>query len=496
MLKHIGSVTAAATLVIAVCLAGPALAQAPLGLSIDPHEGFPGDVVEGMVNTDDVAASCVTDLAEFQARFNDLTFNVLAFFAPDPLWLRFFPADVTDILTTIETHDQLAYTLTLLVVVGIAANEGGAAEDALPQTFVMTFADIFTQEPVGEMGNFDPDTGLGSVVVPDVDPGLWAVAATCVGPSFDRDTLEAGIRSSGAFLEQIGAPAVSPIDQEFLDWAQGFLGTDTTGFDLLLELLTAIGPDLLEPIVVPDALGIQLFTVLAHLGHFQCYRAHPAVGVCAGTAGSTIPEQLPVTLADQFGVYSGTAHRPVDLCAPADKNGEDAEAPSSLDFLTSYKLSVPGPVVHIPGVQVVNQFGTITLDLLQPDALLVPTAVSLTCSPPAPGESFLNDFTCYSVQVGKTQGKGAPKPGSVLVTTAFEGPVAITPGNPQHLCVPASKNGGPVIASSPEDLLCYDVKSGVGPGPAPIVSIANQFGQETRSIGQRRELCVPSDKIE
>ena len=129
------------------------------------HAGAPGRSVNGQVNVADVAASCVTDLAEFQARFNDLTNNVLAFSAPDPLWLRFFPADVTDILTTIETHDQLAYTLTLLVALGIAGNQGGAAEAALPQTFVMTFADLATQEPVGELGHFDPVTGVGSVVV-------------------------------------------------------------------------------------------------------------------------------------------------------------------------------------------------------------------------------------------------------------------------------------------------------------------------------------------
>jgi hypothetical protein len=121
----------------------------------------------------------------------------------------------------------------------------------------------------------------------------------------------------------------------------------------------------------------------------------------------------------------------------------------------------------------------------------VPSAASLE-GPPAPGQSFLNDFTCYSVQVGKTKGKGAPAPGSVLVQTAFE-TVEVEPGNPQHLCVPASKNGGPVIASAPEDLLCYDVKSGNDLKPAPEVFVANQFGQEVQRIGQRRELCVPTD---
>jgi hypothetical protein len=81
-----------------------------------------------------VAASCVTDLTEFQARFNALTFDTLAFNATAPLWPEFFPPDTMDLLTTIQTHDQLAYTLTLLVSLGVATNQGGAAEAALPQT--------------------------------------------------------------------------------------------------------------------------------------------------------------------------------------------------------------------------------------------------------------------------------------------------------------------------------------------------------------------------
>jgi hypothetical protein len=151
-----------------------------------------------------------------------------------------------DILTTVETHDQLAYTLTLLVTFGIAINQGGAADLAFPQTFAMTFADIATQQPVGELGSFDPATGVGSVVTPDITCGFWAVAAACVGPNFDRDALEAGIRSSGDFLEQIGAPAVSPISPEFEAFAQTFLGSMNTGFDLLIEFATAVGPTLVR----------------------------------------------------------------------------------------------------------------------------------------------------------------------------------------------------------------------------------------------------------
>jgi hypothetical protein len=468
MLKRIWSVTAAAALVTAVCLAGPVSAQAPLGLSIDPHEGFPGDVVHGMVNTDDIAANCATTTDEIQAAFAEVYPGYMGQLSTIQMY---FP-DYPDVPTTpTQNYDQLAYLYIALLSFGIGLDfPTGSAATALENSHVLTFADIATQDPVGEPSTFDQNTGLGSVIVPNVDPGLWAVAAACVLP--DINLVGDAIDAVAPILEADGRSLDFPLDQELLDY------------------LNENAVELLQPLVSPVALGVQIFTVLAPLGHFLCYRAHPAVGVCAGTAVSTIPEQLPVTVEDRFGVYSGTAHRPVDLCAPADKNGEDAEAPASPDFLTSYKLSVPGPVAPLPRVVAVNQFGSVRLDLLQPDTLLVPSAASLTCSPPAPGVGFVNDFNCYSVQ-GKTTGGPV-----VSVTTAFGGPVAIRPGNPQHLCVPASKNGGPVIASSPENLLCYDVKSGVGPGAAPIVSIANQFGLETQRIGQRRELCVPTDLTE
>jgi hypothetical protein len=455
-----------------------------LGFTIDPTEGFPGDTVNGQVDTDDIDQYCVTDLQEFQDSFEALLLGPFAGGATQgELFDTFFPGGDY----VFENTDQTAYSMTGITVLGIASGIGGATETAFPQTFVMTFADIVTQEPLGPLGHFDPVTGMGSVVVPDLTPGIYPVAATCVRPTFDLNLLIAGIEASGAFLESIGAPPDinSP---EFAEFAQDYLGDPNAN---LFDFIFAIGPTLIQNIVTPGALGVQLYTVLAHLGDFQCYRAHPTVGVGAGTAGSLIPESLPVTLEDRYGVYSGTAHRPVDLCAPADKNGEDPEAPSSPDFLSSYKLSVPGPAEHISGVQAENQFGSITLNLLQPDTLLVPSAASVE-GPPAPGQSFLNDFTCYSVQVGKTKGKGAPAPGSVTVQTAFE-TVEVEPGNPQRLCVPASKNGGPVIASAPENLLCYDVKSGNDLKPAPEVFVANQFGQEVQRIGQRRELCVPTD---
>ncbi|HEX6236372.1 MAG TPA: hypothetical protein VFZ68_04210 [Acidimicrobiales bacterium] len=237
-----------------------------LGFAVDKTQAQPGTLVLGKANAADVAEHCVTDVETFQERFSEL-FEIFNEFEEGGFAERFF--DIEN--QVVENHDQQAYLFTGLVALGIAFDLNGAAGDALPQTFVMTFADIATQEPVGERGNFDPATGDGSVVVPDIDPGNWAVAAACVGPTLDLDALEAGIRQSGLLLEDLGVPLPENPQDPFGDpglqeFMQEFLGSEQTGFNLLVEFLGVIGPDLLEPIMVPDAFGAVLFCILDDQG--------------------------------------------------------------------------------------------------------------------------------------------------------------------------------------------------------------------------------------
>jgi hypothetical protein len=262
--RRLLSTIAMIVLVTGVLGGGPARAQAPLGFTIAPTQGLPGDTVTGQVNVADVTASCVTDLAAFQARFTDLLNGpFVGGNTEGELPQTWFP-DPNNIVY--ENTNQLAYVLTLLVVFGISNDIGGAAGTALPQTFVMTFPDIATQQPVGELGHFDPATGAGSLVVPDVAPGPWAVAAACVGPSFDLNVIRAGVEASGAFLTGINVQfgPDGPFSPEFVQFMRDFLGPDAPAddFELLIAFVGEIGPTLLQPIVTPDALGVQIFTVL------------------------------------------------------------------------------------------------------------------------------------------------------------------------------------------------------------------------------------------
>lgn len=239
--------------------AAPAGAQEELGFETNILEGQPGEVVAGQVDPDDVAEHCRTDLEEFQARWGELLEGP---YAPEPgneLFDRIQPSGDFEF----ENHTQLAYTLTGFVILGLSGLIGPEpAEEALPQTFVLTFADIATQEPVGELSNFDPETGEGTVVVPDIEPGLWAVAAVCVGPTFDVDLLEAGLQASGEFLEELGVP-VDPNTPEFAEFVQDFLDDPNAG---IIEFVTEIGPELVQNIVEIEALGAVIFCILDENG--------------------------------------------------------------------------------------------------------------------------------------------------------------------------------------------------------------------------------------
>jgi hypothetical protein len=252
-LRHLINTIAGAAFVTVIA-AGAARAQAPLGFTIDPTEGRLGDTVSGQVNPADIAAGCVTDIAQFQARFLELFTGPYASGAPEgPFFEHFFPGGEF----VFENTNQTAYSLTGIVVLGISQNIQGAADTAFPQTFVMAFADVATQQPIGDLGQFDPTTGVGSVTVPDLPPGPAVIAATCVGPTLDVDALIAGIERNGAFLTSIGAPADlnSP---EFAAFVEQFAGQ---GADLF-TFLNLIGPDLIQGIVEFDALGLAPFTVL------------------------------------------------------------------------------------------------------------------------------------------------------------------------------------------------------------------------------------------
>src|SRR5262249_54310456 len=89
---------------------------------------------------------------------------------------------------------------------------------------------------------------------------------------------------------------------------------------------------------VAIALGFQLVAAATpHASdHFTCSLAHTAPGA------ARFEPPPDVHLVDRVGASTARVQRPRFLCAPTDKNGEDATAPSHPDHLEDYAIK-PAP---------------------------------------------------------------------------------------------------------------------------------------------------------
>jgi hypothetical protein len=220
--------------------------------------------------------------------------------------------------------------------------------------------------------------------------------------------------------------------------------------------------------------------------HFDCYQVR----------GGNLPQPKPaVTLQDVFGSYAATLREADRLCAPTNKNGEDPTAPARPEHLTGYEFVNVAPNIPEPNdVQVANQFGTYTVDVRNPEKLLVPTAKSLAAPPPAQIPSGIRHYLCHDLE-----GVTGPRPSGITVQSQFAANVvAVADLNRATLCAPVNKNGGdPGAVADPTLLMCFRTNEQNGFGTLNVF-LNNQFGPSTTQftnqpfITQYDELCVPS----
>ena len=210
--------------------------------------------------------------------------------------------------------------------------------------------------------------------------------------------------------------------------------------------------------------------------HFACYAA----------ADRTRFAKRSVDLVDRFGAASGEVSAPFRLCNPTDKNHEDPSASTDPNHLVAYELRLDPPFVQRRDVTLTNQFGTAVVDVVAADALLVPSAKSLT-SAPQPLASAIDHFTCYTVAHARFRGA------DISIDDQF-GSRVIDIKRPVRLCTPVDKNGEGVHEPN-RDMLCYAVRNASGSpsfrGVADV-HIDNQFGSDEVDVFGLRELCVPS----
>ncbi|HVM95615.1 MAG TPA: lectin-like protein [Candidatus Acidoferrales bacterium] len=223
-----------------------------------------------------------------------------------------------------------------------------------------------------------------------------------------------------------------------------------------------------------------------NLDHFQCYRSSII------DAQPTFPP--PLVLVDALHTINGQLIRPTSICNPADKNGEDPTAASHADHLENYPI-IAGPRKDIAALlptvnaKVVNQFGTIYVDITKPKELLEPTAKELASTPPLLAGPTIDHFTCYKIKRSKGKPKFTPIP-NVMIEDEF-GSLAVKLIKPSRLCLPTNKfNDDPGAETHKAHLLCYRVKA---PFSTPgRVFTNNEFGPGQLNIRFPNQLCVPS----
>ena len=151
--------------------------------------------------------------------------------------------------------------------------------------------------------------------------------------------------------------------------------------------------------------------------------------------------------------------------------------------------TLPTPFTRGRNQTIANQFGSIVLDLVRRDVLMVPTALSLDGQPEPLPLSTIDHYQCYRTKPARAQPRFQKM--QVSVKNGIED-ASFTLVRPYRLCVPASKNGeDPMAPRHPSVLLCYRAKGGPRFGTIPA-QIVNQFGTDDISMIHRRELCVPS----
>ncbi len=231
--------------------------------------------------------------------------------------------------------------------------------------------------------------------------------------------------------------------------------------------------------------------------HQLCYTA-TATGFKIPTTGVRLIDQFaPNGFVPKIGPL-------VQNCNPVQKTVTLASGGSEVTKITNPNghlacFKITAPTQPTKTVVVVNQFGSGTLSVGQPQILCLPTWKSLTGPPKetAVQPPDLSHFTCYSVSY--VPGTAPYKiPGAVSLrdefTPASAPPTPVKVGAPKLLCLPTTKIVGKTtypMVNATLHLLCFQVTQ--TPTRTPVFDL-NQFGNGTVHITKTNLLCLPSTK--
>jgi hypothetical protein len=225
------------------------------------------------------------------------------------------------------------------------------------------------------VGDFCDLSGVGTTShfqCYEIKPAAMSLTSVTVEDQFDTEQVTL------RFPHRLCAPA-SKGDELALDEDQHLTGYTTmrTPFarrrnQTIVNQLGVVVLDVTrrDVLMVPTAKSLtQTPTPLPPptIDHFQCYRVKRS-------RGQPRFAKLDVTVGSQFETLTETLLRPLTLCVPANKGGEDPGAPSHPGALLCYKSRASANFGTIEA-NIANQFGTDHVTLIHRRELCVPSFI-------------------------------------------------------------------------------------------------------------------------
>jgi hypothetical protein len=224
------------------------------------------------------------------------------------------------------------------------------------------------------------------------------------------------------------------------------------------------------------------------LDTFLCYDVTPA-------EGTPEPSPLPqVQLVNRFADRRYRLSQPRVLCNPADRGAGTHDAKTRLQRHPIAPATPGAAGVVAKGVKVKTDVGTVRVDVMRSDALMLPAALDLLGPPPAPPARRVDRFACHDVRSTKEPAR-TRRGVRLKLRDHFTGaPKLFEVMGPERLCTAVDANGAGV-ADACAAFLCYGVEpAGDEPAFAPLrqVWVRDDFALRQVDALAEAEACLPA----
>lgn len=230
---------------------------------------------------------------------------------------------------------------------------------------------------------------------------------------------------------------------------------------------------------------------------------HHAISPCLDTflcydtvAAENAPEASPLPQVQLENPFEDRRYRVSEaraLCNPANRGAGTHDAKTRLQ---RYPIAptAPGGGLAAKGVKVKTELGTVRVDVVRSDALLMPAAVDLLGPPPASPTARLDRFACHDVRSTK-EAERTRRGVRLELGDHFTGaPKVFEVMGPERLCTAVDANGSGLVDACAA-FLCYGVKAANDETafvPLRQLWVRDAFGLRQVDALVESEACLPA----